>query len=499
MNKTIAIFSILFIIKISTFAFFSSYTNTNNSSLLTTIPEEDEGYLSAIENYIEHGSLFYDGKFSKDKKMYAVRVPGQNIAYYLFRSFLPRNAAINSLIIFQIFLYSIGITLMVKLIVKYIKTFSAYSIAILVFSADFYLSISNNAPYLAESIFISMTLISIFFLDRYLSSQNKFHLLLTGFFAALTFFFRVTGAIYLMILGLFLIGIFVKYQYQLKKVITLLLIFSAPFFILESIWVIRNKQVTSEIIFTQQMKGASINVLKPSTSPHYSCVNFLKSFGGDWVKWNPSSEISWFSSEIFLKKNGFERPKDNIFPDFIFNKNLTINKLKEARILMWELENTNTSANEKILKSKAACEIFDEFKRNIYKNNTLTFYVTSRLKYTYKLLFSSSTYYYPYSFSDASILEKALKIMSMLLYYFIMIVPIIFLPFYFRNYNHFKNYIVNLLYINSISNIFFYCFIFRTCQSRYNLIIYLSFMMITIYCISLFLNHILQRKKIVDI
>ena len=57
------------------------------------------------------------------------------------------------------------------------------------------------------------------------------------------------------------------------------------------------------------------------------------------IRWNPSSAMSWFSAEEYLKHVNFERPGIEVFPKHIQHDKEKINKLNKLE----KLENQQTS------------------------------------------------------------------------------------------------------------------------------------------------------------
>ena len=52
----------------------------------------------------------------------------------------------------------------------------------------------------------------------------------------------------------------------------------------------------------EEMKGhTDINIMNQNNDIYNSCINFCKSFGGDWIHWNPKSTMAWFSTDDYLK------------------------------------------------------------------------------------------------------------------------------------------------------------------------------------------------------
>ena len=264
---------------------------------------------------------------------------------------------------------------------------------------------------------------------------------------------------------------------NLKIVFNHLFLFCLPFIIMETMWIARNEMVADKLIFTQEIKGAPISINKYDNSKFLATVNLCKAVGGDCVYWNPNSMINWFNSDSYLTKMGFERPSDDILPKILFTKELTIDKLKLARQHLWD-ENENEGI-----------EIINDFKMNVIKNHPFHCHVTSRLLFAKNLLFQTPTYYFPYSFNEANLLEKFIKIIALFLHYLILVVPFIYLPIYLKNYSSFKDNIINLCYTISFSYVLFYAFIFRTSEFRFNLMSYICSFIVTLFIFSRILNN----------
>lgn len=233
---------------------------------------------------------------------------------------------------------------------------------------------------------------------------------------------------------------------------------------MEGIWIIRNYYHTKEFIPLQEVTGADPN----GNNFHSSRVEFCQSFGGDWIRWNPNAAMLWFEDSSYLREMGFKRPHDDVFPKFIFQNACTINELREIRNLNWAGNRDEARSRLKLISSK------------IKKNHPIQANVINRLKYSYGLFFESPTYYYPYSFEGANWLEKGIKLISLFLCLFVVVVPLIFFPFYLFKCKILNSHLYNLLYSIAFTNILLYSFIFKTQEFRYNLISYVPFLFLTI-------------------
>lgn len=480
MNKRnfIYIFFVIFTIKFITLLFFIDYLN--NGELWTHLPKDDEGYLSAVENYLDYGEYYYDGEYSGQGKMYAPRVPGQSLTYLFFRSIFSKVTAINGLLIFQCLLFSFSISILVNSITKNLKL-RPIIIIISLISIDSYLSFSNNIPYQAESLNISLTILGFYYLFKFIDNQRNSDLFYSGLFISIAFFFKVVSVISIAIIGLFLMYLVTKERKNAFYLVKYIMIFGSSFFLLETAWIIRNKIKTDKLIYFQEIGAISLD----DNNSFHSKIRFCQAFGGDWVRWNPKSAILWFENDEYLEEMKFVRPKDNIFPDFIFNNDLTIEKLKIARKLNLEGEESK------------AIKIINEFTYNIKQNNPLQYHLISRIKYSLNLFFQSPTYYFPYSFNESNLFEKAIKLICFLVYLLIIILPIMFIPFYLYNYRKIGDLKIDFIYLFTFSYIFFYAFVVKTSEFRYNLISYLGFMTIAIIIIAR-LDHYKRLVKVLS-
>jgi hypothetical protein len=490
-GKYFAPFLVLLISKIIIFFWFSSYLTSNFEGSWIPIPSDDEGYLSCVDNCIERGIWYYD-----HLKMEAPRVPGQSLSYALFRSFISKAHAINLLILFQIVVYSVAFTLFSKVLSLAIKKDYVFWLSIIVFSIDFQHSVWNHYVTLAESLGNSNFVLSLSFFYLFIRKENTKYLLLSGAFASFCFFFKVTNFVLLGVLGSWLIYYLFKNKTKFKFIFKYALIFSFPFILLESIWVIRNYNATSKIIPLQQIKGFPIAVSPNTLSPMGECVSFIKAFGGNWVRWNLKSEMAWFNTKDYNQKNGFtvNQNINEVFPEWIFTEKLDSKHLQFAKTTWHKSQNKGIIELERKELERKAATIFSDFKNNIIHNHPFRYYVSSRFRCFKDFFAHSGTYYFPYSFNDSSFIEKTLKLSQSILYWTIIILG--FLGMIFSSFKKSTPLVLKISAILFFNFVILYCGIFRTNELRYNSTMYILLMVFSIYSITLLFTKKMIRRGV---
>lgn len=493
-QRKYSLFILILSAKLIQLFFFAGFIYDKENNLLATLPDQaigadDEGYFSTVDNLLEKGEYFYQGVNSNNEKYIAPRVPGQSLAYLFFRVFLKKTTAINFLILFQTLFYGIALWLLILQLKNTNRLILNKYLLIFLLTIDSYLSFYNNTPYLAESISCSLTLSTLLFMLKFIEKEEKKFLFFMGLSAGISFFFKVSNLVLLFSCVLYLLYFgFVKCK-KVKEIVTYVGLFLCPFIFLESAWVIRNFSKTNKILLTQEIKGQNaIDIMDNQDDIFYSAVNFCKSFGGDYTRWNPSSAMAWFSTEEYLNHMNFERPGIEVFPKHIQKNVKKIEKLKQARQAWWTSLEKLATKTERKKATKEAIIIFNDLKQDIYNNHPFLFHISSRFIYSFNLLYESSTYYFPYTFAEANIIEKLIKILARVIYYLVMINPFIFFPFYILKYRKLNKPLIDLSYLTSFGFIFLYSFLFRTSEFRYNHAIYLFFMIITVNFISIIMR-----------
>tara|TARA_B100001094_G_C18185288_1_gene803416 strand:+ start:1061 stop:2602 length:1542 start_codon:yes stop_codon:yes gene_type:complete len=460
-----------------------------NSGIWVELPTQgwgDEGYISSAENWIQTGEWKHEAS-----GLEASRVPGVGFHYLLLRVFLSPQQSLNGLIVLCTIISSIGF-------IVFLKSLSAKKwivlTGIVLFLGDSYLSSWSISPFLAESYCVGYTFLAIGFLRFWKNSKNQKFLLISGLFFGISILTRVTFFPVIFCIAVF---IFFFDKFSLKNAVIYLL----PFFLLESIWVTRNYLVTGTFVPFQQIgtakwteKKDGLNAVKEVEFQSETNFNssykedleflkgecnfhelyFVKTFGGNWVSWNPNSAIFWLkphSEQLELTK---EIPSlEKAFPDFIFNdeKGLTKDLLIDAKKYKETFFDRKASDSIRVVAGKKYFEILSSFKENL-KETPLNTLMKSKLFLTRQWLFSSGTYQIPYSFSSAGIVGKLIKLKAMIFYYLIVVTGLIsiFLLLLFN----LKSTLMNKAYVIVLGVIFvlyhwtLYVIVFKTSELRYN-------------------------------
>ena len=171
-------------------------------------------------------------------------------------------------------------------------------------------------------------------------------ILIFGVFIALSFFFRVTNIVLIISSIIIFSYLLVSFKTPIKKALFKSLILLAPFILMESTWITRNYIKTERFIPFQEIARSDINIMNQREDIYNSCINFCKSFGGDWIQWNPESTMAWFYSDEYLKNMNFKRPGIEVFPRHIQENPKLPQELKKARTY-WFMSKEQTTTKEK--------------------------------------------------------------------------------------------------------------------------------------------------------
>lgn len=337
-------------------------------------------YIGALENYLNEGTYHIGAEYSE-------RMPGFLPVYLPLRLLFNQQHSLEILTFFQIVLYVFSAYFFVKIISEYYRLSSIISLfflLLLIFSD--YVTVWGH-DYHTESLSVSSLFISTSYLIKALKTNFKKYFLISGIFMTWLIFLRPYMIVFYVF---FIIYIFIEWKKKnhLKKFV-LVFLFAIPFIFFDSIWTIRNYVNEKKIIPLQ----SSLYARYFPTNGYLKYREFIASFGGDAVEWNPNKEGMWFRTDSQLIKSNSKRPSDNIFPKFIFNKNFTIDSLKKMREYFWISRDTSNNINtrakyDSIFATKASCFI-SELKRQ----HPFIYYIGSKFILTYKFVFQPFTYY----------------------------------------------------------------------------------------------------------
>ena len=304
-----------------------------NSSILYFIRGDAIGYVTLSENLHTTGVYIADNDAT-------IRMPGMTFLYLPLRYFFSQHFTLYLFIILQTLLSSFSTYLVARIAENIFKSKKIFLIVFVVNLISTYVSNYNNFL-LTESLAVSTLIISIYCFMKSFHENNGYFVFISGLFFTWTVFLR---PFIIPILLCFVVYTIIYNKHKIRYSF----LFILPFFICETLWVTRNYSYTGKVILFQT-----------ATPQTYDIKNeFLKSFGMNLMY---DAEGAWFLTDKQIKRWETVRPNDNIFPEYIFTQNLSLDSLKYARYCLWQTENEHVCFRERLIYKHKANAIFSKF------------------------------------------------------------------------------------------------------------------------------------------
>lgn len=410
-------------------------------------------YIEPIENLLKNGEYYDD-----------YRMPGYGWLYYIFRLFFSNNQSLNFLAITQIIFSGIS-TYALGLIAKqlfgsknyFIAGYALYVASTFVSLYDLFLG--------TESFCVSTTVISFY----YLLSDKKNNYFLAGLFITWSIFLRPIMAPLLIVFGLFIFfkdikNIQSRWVFILKKCT----LFALPFILIDGLWI--NHNLKKHHVFVPLTR----TVFYPGTSESYlgTLFEFMYSFGGSIVWWEPGSDITYFKqAPSFIKKKVEAK-----LPSYIYTSAFNADSLLILKHDILKIESEKLGEFEKQQLTEKVKLKLSSYTNSIKREKPFLFYVGSRLRVLKTFLIHPGTYnlFNAPSF-ELKPWQYALKVFYSLLYLTILMMGTIgcfILLFMKRNKPYLLLFALTTLYL-----MLAYPIIFKLDQSRYFVTAYPFFLL----------------------
>jgi hypothetical protein len=350
-------------IVLSLIQFLSFYfSNYPSEGYLTLVKGDVIDYIGLSENFIQYGV------YGTENEPSLYRMPGFAIFYLPFRLFLSKQMAINALVIFQ---------LVFSIIAKYFFSQIIYSktnsrelfllcFTLLCFAPP--LIFFNNILY-TESLASSCLMLLFYILYLYHNKNENRYVFLSGLFLTLSIFLRPFLGVFI---PLIILLILFKNQKKIDlKFLKYTLVFLSTFIVFESCWIGRNYFVFNRFIpLETSIQGTYCE------SSYCEWRQLVVHTGESNVFWDNNTVGTWFAPSEFLLENSFKRPSDEILPEFLLTKYLTIDTLRKARDLSNGEFDKNTNSQETA--ELEAQRIFRMFDDSLRINHPITYHLYSR-------------------------------------------------------------------------------------------------------------------------
>lgn len=367
-------------------------------------------YFQPVDNLVKYGEhRTDDGQFS-------LRMPGYTPILLIYRLLFNLQWALNLTLFTQIVLSGISCYLLALIAQRMFKSFKVFLLVFVGYTFSTYVSIWDTYI-LSESFSTSFLIVSIYFLQEALIKRQLKYFLWCGFFVTWSIFLR--PFIFPVIIIYALIIFFENYSSSnMKNKIVQLAIFSIPFFIVESSWVLRNYSNTNQLLLTQSRLSYNDDdeVLSERLPIKWFVGAFCSSFGGDHTYWNPGGASYWFFNET---NNTYQ----DLFPNEIFNDSLTPEKLLMVRQLCMQLVSETMSDSKKNELEAKAKNTLREFSDSYSSNHPFHYHIVSRFIHLKKYILHSGVYNLPFpSFDNQSVFQKLFKGFYAVIYLIVIII-----------------------------------------------------------------------------
>ncbi len=428
-------------------------------------------FFDPVDNFFSNGTFSYYAHAP-----YTGRMPGYSAVYFLFRLLFSKQIAAYCVVGMQFLLSSISVYVLALTSYKIFEskkafyiTYGLYVLAVFPGFFDFII--------VAESFSVSALIFTLYYLVKYIKEGNSTRdLVLAGVFLAWTVFLReYTG---------FLIAGFptalVAYHFLSRKdgfirSVTAGILFCVPFIIADTAWTIRNYNATGKFI--------------PIASADVDTYGKLYS-----SSWNAIDELicDWGENGAPFDANGmafyYRTPSNKIsykFPERIFKGVSTYNvdSLVHLRELYGRYYYTKDTSIERI-SSNRIIELCTIYRDDYIKHNQFAYRVIKPLKDIKYLMFFSGTGYLPMpSFSGCNLLEKGIKLVFTVLYFFILIGGILGMLLYVIR-KKFKGFMPWLMILSCLMIMGILIMVSILQEPRYSVHIFMILVLFTSYLIS---------------
>ena len=460
--------TIAIIIKVLFFIF--NYTQKlpeSDGNIIYAVAGDTWHYIAPIENFIKGGG------YSPD-----FRMPGYGAVYLLFRLILAEGAALNALVLAQLFLASVSV---------YFLALSAYHIfeSKALFYGTFYAYLFSTFTSIfdiflvPESLMTSSLIFALFYFVKGINERKVTALFLSG---AL-----LTWCVFLKPVALPLFGLYVfilsflwikKHRFGYLKTLKAIALFLVCFLLIDGAWVIRNYKVYGKVIPLQKrLRYADFDDDKILVN----IMDFLKSWGGDFTWWDPKAEINWFGY-LENSKNIREQIGDIHLPAYIYTSKFNYSSLLKVKEYIGLSRDKNLPNSEQDKFRQLAAEELDKYTLSIRKEKPHIYYIYAPLRRLKKFLFQSGTYnLFKKTYRELNMAELAFKLSMSMLYLFVVIGGLIGMTALFL-----KNYTINLKFLLAAITLYLiviFPFVFRLCENRYLILAYPFMLMCAVYSV----------------
>lgn len=438
-------------------------------------------YTSPIDNLIENRGYFPD-----------FRMPGYGIIYFLFRLIFSKVMALNLVVITQVLLSAISVYLLALIVKDIFNSVTLFYVSFYAYLFSTYVSIydiwiQSDSPAIACSIF------SLYCFVRGIKKVSYISLFLSGLFLTWCVFIRPVYSPLFVFFGFTLMVIYIRKKFSYSRIFKSIFLFILVFVLIDGAWMVRNYKIYKYIIPLQRF-------VEPATEePRFkndklamSLFEFLESWGGDRLWWNPKADINWFEY-IDIADNIKRQVRDIQFPTYIYTSKFNYSDLEIVKHYIACSKDESLPRDEREKYSRLATERLNDFTTSIKREKPYVYYVLAPLLRLKKFLFHSGTYnLFRRPYTELNFVELIFKISMSLIYLFVVIGG--FLGIIVLSFNNYKINLKLLLAVMAAYFVLIMPFIFKFFHYRHFLPAYPFMLVCAIYFTYTVYNTVFKHR-----
>lgn len=349
-------------------------------------------YLYPLEQLIANGHYLPDH-----------RMPGLALVYLPLRALLAMPAACNGLIILQYVLAAVSVYYLAKGAYLLSRSRALFYMVFYTFLISTY---SNLFDYflLSDSFCCSACIFCVYNLARYHGSLRGRHIFVAGLFFAWAVFLRPVFVFFPLVMLWLLYRLVKEQKLGIKSALVSGLLFCSSFMALDGAWIARNYKVHSRLI----PLGKSV-FYEPVNNDYLGPLSdFVRSFGGDMVYWNPGAEIRWFNFKA--RETAHLPPAKAELPADIYTTQFNKDSLLLLKKLIAQTGYGDSLTAGFSARNAAVGERCRRYAASVQAEKPFLFYVRSPLKVAWRFVFENGTYnLFNKIYSELGFLQKMLK------------------------------------------------------------------------------------------
>lgn len=445
--------------------------------------------LGPVDNYFETGVYeLYKGS----GEVFAGRMPGYSIPYFILRLFLPQSWALPALILLQIALSCLATYFLAVLAYRWTDSKFIFYGTLLLFSISTYTSIFDLFT-LAESFSVSAIIFCFYFLDKGLkdSKHNLSQLLLSGAFLCWAIFLRPFLGLLIIFLPILILWWMVKQKKQhLKVSFKYVIFFSVPFILAESAWVIRNYVAKEKVIFLEEGLTQAYGEFGIYGKAAMGIRTLINAYGGDSAEFRFGSDAWWFHHATEEEAEDFQ------FPIWLLkgdpNRRALLHEIRAGYMRSMDLK-FEESERKRINENTA--EQAELLAKQIRSEHPIQYYVYNNLKRIRLFIFTNGTIQLPLpKFQDMHLFQKSVKLFYFGLYFWVLTLGFVgLIKFWFAGRQKFAVYSLLMLLLSLIIAI---VFVGGIIENRYFISMYPWLLIFALIFSREILNKWLSIKKL---